>query len=179
MVTSYLNALNTKECQEIISKCSPYLEPLQIMYKDGVQSYHNSRIAEGVLIYENPPVIQKVKNIVSQITGLPIKNQENPQVVKYNVGGKYEYHNDYIESGDGNDRKYSCMFYLNEEGLVGGATHFPEYKLKIYPTLGALVKWDNLLPNGIPDRTSLHAGLPVTKGEKWILIIWVRENYFI
>jgi hypothetical protein len=25
---------------------------------------------------------------------------------------------------------------------------------------------------------SLHAGLPVTDGYKWILIIWVRENTF-
>ena len=29
-----------------------------------------------------------------------------------------------------------------------------------------------------PVEESEHAGLPVTKGKKWILIVWVRENTF-
>jgi prolyl 4-hydroxylase len=33
--------------------------------------------------------------------------------------------------------------------------------------------------DGICLDDSLHAGLPVTNGEKWILIVWVRENKFI
>lgn len=30
----------------------------------------------------------------------------------------------------------------------------------------------------IADYDSLHAGMPVTSGEKWIAIVWVREKKF-
>ena len=39
--------------------------------------------------------------------------------------------------------------------------------------------WTNLNENGSLDYDSKHAGLPVLSGEKWIAIVWVRQNKFI
>lgn len=180
MVYPYLNILSYSECLEIIKNTKPFLQPQQIQEKQG-KVLSSDRIAEGSFIYSNPPIIQKIKKIVSNITNLPIENQEAPNVVRYKPGGHYKPHHDYFDPQDYPDivqkgnRKYSCLFYLNE-GFKGGETYFPKYKLKIGPTLGTLIKWENLYSNGNINPNSLHAGLPVIEGEKWILVIWVNEN---
>lgn len=180
MVYPFLNILSPSECSEIITNTVNNLKPLQVSGIKG-STYSSDRIAEGNFIYSNPPIIQKIKNIVSNVTNLPIENQEVPNIIRYKRGGHYTPHHDYFDPKDfpkfkqrGN-RKYSCLFYLNED-FEGGETFFPQYKLKIGPTLGTLIRWENLYPNGDINPNSLHAGLPVTKGEKWILVIWVNEN---
>jgi prolyl 4-hydroxylase len=32
---------------------------------------------------------------------------------------------------------------------------------------------------GTPDRATLHAGLPVTSGQKWLLSKWLRAKPFL
>jgi prolyl 4-hydroxylase len=44
--------------------------------------------------------------------------------------------------------------------------------------VGKLVIWKNLNDDLSLNYNSLHAGLPVIRGEKWICIVWVRENKF-
>ena len=48
----------------------------------------------------------------------------------------------------------------------------------IKPETGKLVIWDNTLEDGSGDPNSLHAGLPVIAGTKYIAVIWIRgEKY--
>jgi prolyl 4-hydroxylase len=49
-------------------------------------------------------------------------------------------------------------------------------KYVVTPEMGKLVVWKNLNDDMSINLNSLHAGLPVTEGEKWICIIWVRER---
>jgi prolyl 4-hydroxylase len=78
----------------------------------------------------------------------------------------------------GGQRVYSCLFYLND-GFMGGETEFPIKKIKVVPKTGRLLIWRNINPDGELDHESLHAGLPVIDGTKWIIIIWVREKSVI
>lgn len=177
MITLKPNILSFSECDEIIFNCKNKMEPSMIVTSNGPK-LDPWRISDSTYIYENPPIIQKIKNITSQITQLPISYQEPISVIRYKTGGEYKYHTDYIDyipSDPKRNRAYSCMFYLNDD-LEGGETHFPKLQLSIKPTKGTLVKWDNLNLDDTPNPNSLHAGLPVTKGEKWILIIWVHNN---
>ena len=41
---------------------------------------------------------------------------------------------------------------------------------------GELVAWTNLNKNGTPNTDTLHAGLPVKKGTKYIIVSWIRER---
>lgn len=181
MIHPYLNVLSNNECQEIMYNSLPHLTPLIVETEEGPKVDKTTRVGDGLFLTQtpSPPIIQKIKEIVSTITNLPVSHQEMPNIVKYKVGGKYEPHHDFMSYLSGqrceNDRKYTCMIYLND-AMEGGDTYFPNYKLKISPTKGTLVAWENLYPDGTPNPDSLHAGLPVTKGEKWILVIWVREK---
>jgi hypothetical protein len=40
------------------------------------------------------------------------------------------------------------------------------------------VIFDNLAPDGQPDPRTLHAGLPVREGEKWLATLWLRERRY-
>ena len=177
MVIPFLNILSEKECKEIIHNTKPLLKPTTVVNPtDGILKLHPHRTAAGVFINETPLLIQKIQNIVADITNLPIKNQEPPQVVRYKVGGEYKEHTDFTKRE--NDRRYSCLFYLNED-VEGGGTYFPDLKLQINPTLGTMIMWENLYNDGTPNPHSIHTGLPVSRGEKWILVIWVHENEII
>jgi prolyl 4-hydroxylase len=63
--------------------------------------------------------------------------------------------------------------YLNTPD-GGGATAFPEIGLTVTALRGSAVYF----AYDTGDTTSLHAGLPVTKGEKWIATKWLRERPF-
>ena len=118
---------------------------------------------------------------------MPIENQEAIHVVNYKIGGEYKEHHDFFHATSedfnshvsrGGQRSYSLLFYLNDD-FDGGETKFVKDNLIIKPKQGKLLMWTNLNENGSLDYDSKHAGLPVLSGEKWIAIVWVRQNKFI
>ena len=117
-------------------------------------------------------LVEKIKNGVAEITGFPVENQEDFHFVKYNTDGEYKVHT------DGKDRPKTALVYLND-GFIGGETEFPKLNMIIKPETGKLVIWDNTLEDGSGDPNSLHAGLPVIAGTKYIAVIWIRGEKWI
>lgn len=72
-------------------------------------------------------------------------------------------------------RTWTGMVYLNAPD-EGGATRFPLVGLEVSPQPGMLLAWNNLLPDGSIDGDTLHAGLPVIRGVKYVLTKWFRER---
>jgi hypothetical protein len=66
------------------------------------------------------------------------------------------------------------LLYLND-GFEGGETEFPLVGVRCKGNKGDALCFWNVLPNGSPDRQTIHAGLPPTQGEKWLLSQWVRN----
>jgi 2OG-Fe(II) oxygenase superfamily len=73
----------------------------------------------------------------------------------------------------------TLLLYLND-GMEGGQTSFPMWRngetskaLEVKPEKGKAVLFYNLLPDGNYDELSMHAALPVKKGEKWLANLWV------
>jgi len=108
------------------------------------------------------PLVERIKKEVSDLTGLPLENQEPFHFVKYSIGGEYKIHT------DGKERPKTALIYLND-GFVGGETEFPKLGVNIKPETGKLVIWDNT-------DGSDHAGLPVVLGTKYIGVIWINEK---
>lgn len=182
MLQEFKNILCINECNELISISKDKLFSATTLGTK-IKDY---RTAENTWLFEKTELNDKIKTIVSEKTGLPIENQEQIHIVKYNIGGEYKEHHDFFHPNTdyfesqiqrGGQRIYSCLFYLNDD-FKGGETHFPKINQKIKPELGKLVIWKNLNDDLTINPNSLHAGLPVIKGEKWICIVWVRENKF-
>ena len=57
-------------------------------------------------------------------------------------------------------------------------TEFPELGIRVFPLPGSGVLFGNLTPEGQRHPLSLHAGLPVLQGEKWIATQWIRQRAY-
>ena len=176
------NILTKEECLELIDLTKDSFEPSTTLGKS-IEGY---RTAQNTWLYDQTLLTDKIKDIIVKETNLPIENQENIHVVKYNIGEQYKDHHDFFHPGEnyydgeisrGGQRVYSCLIYLNDD-FTGGETYFPKKNITVTPKLGKMVIWRNLKEDNSLDYDSLHAGLPVISNEKFICIVWVRENKF-
>lgn len=182
MIQEFEDQLTEEDCTALIDRVKGEMKDAGVLGSPN----NDYRIAKQAWIMENSPLALKIKNIVLHKTNLPVENQEAIHVVKYEVGGQYKPHHDFFHPNtsyyenatkNGGQRKYSCLFYLNDD-FKGGETDFPKQDLKVKPKLGKLLMWDNLKKDGSPNHDTLHAGLPVEEGEKWVCIVWVREDRY-
>lgn len=133
---------------------------------------------------KDDPIAKKIITKVCAIDGYSIEQSENIQVVKYEPNGYYKEHhdsccenNEHCEefNKDGN-RILTMVVYLTDD-FEGGATKFPnidkEYKPKKYSGL----LFYPMNKNGDKcHNNSLHGGMPVTSGEKYIANVWLRDK---
>ncbi len=61
----------------------------------------------------------------------------------------------------------------------GGETSFPRVNIAVKPKRGNAILWYNTMPDGTLDDQSLHGGMPVLKGEKYVAVLWFREREFV
>ena len=180
MIREIEDAITDADCEALIEQAKSKLVKAEVL---GVQ-VDNYMTAQNTWLNELNDATFKIKTVVESYTGLPMQHQEQVHIVKYDVGGEYKSHHDFFhENTDyydavmerGGQRVYSCLFYLNDD-FEGGETYFNKVKYTVKPKKRKLVVWNNLNEDGTPNKNSMHAGLPVTKGEKWICIVWVREK---
>ena len=74
----------------------------------------------------------------------------------------------------------TVIAYLNDVE-EGGETGFPELDINVPANKGDVVVFHNTLLNDSAtypkiNPKSLHGGMPVIKGEKWMVNLWFREN---
>lgn len=114
----------------------------------------------------------KIRIKVSELSGIPLENQEKFHFVKYNVSGEYKVHH------DGNNRIKTALIYLND-GYDGGETYFPRVDRTIKPETGKLIIWNNYNEDGTKILESDKHGLPIQFGTKYIAVIWIRKDKYI
>jgi prolyl 4-hydroxylase len=131
-------------------------------------------------------VLEALERCISRVSGLPVLNGEFLQVLRYHPGQEFRPHVDYFnESGegayqslaDGGQRAQTVLTYLNDD-YSGGSTCFPRLQLDIKAQRGDMLQFHNLGADGLGHQDSLHAGVPVTAGEKWLLSQWLRSESY-
>ncbi len=102
---------------------------------------------------------------------------ESVQLTRYRVGQQYRDHYDNFnlvgyENTVDNDRVATALLYLND-GFQGGQTEFPLLNISVTPCQGDILYF--AYP---PEHRELllHAGRPVTRGEKRIVSMWIRSQ---
>ena len=60
--------------------------------------------------------------------------------------------------------------------IEGGETFFPSAGIKVTPRAGNLLIWNNMDADGHPNPASLHQGMPVLAGTKYVITKWYRER---
>lgn len=121
---------------------------------------------------------------MSAACGVPIRNAEGPTILHYAVGEQITDHYDFINVGTAGyadyierhgERIITFLLYLNDD-YTGGETDFAKLDVRHKGTRGEGLFFTNALPTGAPDFRVVHAGLPPTRGEKWIVSQFFRNR---
>ncbi len=121
---------------------------------------------------------------IAAATDLPPAVFELTKVLHYAVGQRFAPHFDFIDpaikgfAGEleaRGQRLVTFLVYLNDD-YEGGETELPALGLRHRGRRGDALLFANVDLAGNPDRRTLHAGLPPTRGEKWVLSQWIRDR---
>jgi prolyl 4-hydroxylase len=124
-----------------------------------------------------------VRARVSAASGFPLAHMEDASVLRYRPGESFAPHMDVVpdtpayteEIAQFGRRFATCLVYLND-GFTGGETEFPEVGYRFRGEPGDAIHWVSFDASDRPDPLTLHAGLPVLSGEKWLLSQWIRDR---
>jgi prolyl 4-hydroxylase len=173
--------LTEQECAELIELARPRLQRALTVDSDGKHQVDHRRTSEGMFFTLNElPLVGRIEQRLASLLGVPANHGEGLQILHYLPGQEYEPHYDWFDpeqpgygaiTAVGGQRIASVVMYLNTPAQ-GGGTAFPEIGLTVTARRGSAVYF--AYEGG--DRSSLHAGLPVLRGEKWIATKWLRER---
>ena len=180
--------LSHDECDELVLRSRDRLtRSTTVDPADGKDAVIEARSSEGTFFPLNAdPFIAKLDRRISALMNMPVPNGEGLQILHYHIGGQYTPHYDYFSPKDpgskphlanGGQRVSSLVMYLNDVE-DGGATVFPQLGLQVGPKKGGAVYFEYCNSRGQLDALSLHGGLPVLRGEKWIATKWMRERTY-
>lgn len=167
------------ECDYLAGAAAPMLaRSVVVDAATGRQRPDPVRVSDSVgftLPLENPAVHALGRRIAAA-SGTHVAQGEPLQVLRYRPGGEYKPHFDAIP-GFANQRILTMIVWLNED-YAGGETMFVKTGARIRGRAGDALLFRNALPDGRRDPDCAHAGLPVTRGEKWIASRWIRARPF-
>tara|TARA_B100000405_G_scaffold146539_1_gene102309 strand:+ start:573 stop:2054 length:1482 start_codon:yes stop_codon:yes gene_type:complete len=191
--------LTESECKYITESASKSLRDSVVSAATGGVASAGRTSKTTWLCYRRDPLLKNIaersasvfKNLLPHVEW---KNFEQLQIVKYQKGQEYRWHWDAYDfdsergkrcTAERGQRLYTILFYLSDVE-EGGETGFRDISdstnvkpLKITPQIGKALVFQNVIgKTNRRDPKSLHAGLPVLKGEKWIANFWLRELPF-
>lgn len=171
--------LTPEECQHIAAIAYPVLEVSTVFDPTTGQRVINPiRRSHGAVISptEEDLVIQSLLRRIAVVTHTDVMAGESVSVLRYDAGGEYKPHYDRLTQST-NNRIKTAIIYLNDS-FDGGETYFPKIPFTFKPTAGDALVFNSVNSDGKLLLESLHAGLPVTLGQKWIMTRWIREAQF-
>ena len=168
-------------CGYLMAQIDAVRRPSTIADANGDAGYRTSETGD---LAAADPVVVEVERRIAAFTGLDPAHGEPLQGQRYAVGQEFKGHTDYFEpegadfatycSVAGN-RTWTVMIYLNEPD-AGGATRFKAVDKIIQPELGKLVCWNNCRPDGTLNPATIHQGMKVRAGVKYVITKWFRER---
>ncbi|XWV24628.1 mg709 protein [Tupanvirus deep ocean] len=171
------------QCKKIIEYANDKLFDSEVIGG----KHKNIRNSQQCWIPKNSPLVKSMFDKVSKMFSIPVDNAEDLQVVRYLPGQYYnEHHDACCDDNDkcldfvkkGGQRMLTVLIYLNNE-FDEGYTYFKNLNLKVKPPTGdAIVFFPLARGTNKCHPLALHAGMPVTKGEKWVANLWFRESTF-
>ncbi|WP_245600245.1 prolyl hydroxylase family protein [Sphingomonas jaspsi] len=148
------------------------------------QGEEGFRTSETCDLDPGHPLVAALQLSLAQIVGAELSQAEPAQGQRYTPGQEFRPHTDtfnpgsadyFLHCADAGQRTWTAMLYLNEPD-EGGATRFKTIGKTVRPETGKLLLWNNLLPDGMPNNATLHQGMKVRKGVKYIVTQWFRER---
>ncbi len=172
------NLLTQAECDYLITVADPGYRPSMVFDETEQWVQDTIRTSDGSPIHWliEDPVVYALNRRFAAASGTAYENGETLQSLRYRPGQQYRPHFDFV-AGD-NRRLWTGLVYLNDD-YDGGETEFVRTGLKVRGKAGEMLLFSNVTPSGEFDEMAEHAGLPVTRGTKYLATRWIREGRWI
>jgi len=173
--------LTLAECERLCLMVDQTARP-SALHEVGYESGFRTSYSGDVDPYDS--FVKGISRRIDDILGLDPKIGEAIQGQRYLPGQEFKPHNDWFYTSEkywqherkrGGQRSWTAMVFLNEVEK-GGETQFVDIGIRIEPKPGVLLIWNNALPDGRPNEATMHAGLPVLSGSKYIITKWYRTR---
>jgi len=173
--------LTLGECAQLREMIDRVAEPSPLHEEDYSSGFRTSYSGN---LDPHDSFVRSIARRIDDVLGIEPECGETIQGQRYLPGQQFKPHNDWfytsqnywkLEKNRGGQRSWTAMVFLNEVE-EGGETHFTKLGIKITPKPGALLVWNNALPDGRPNEGTMHAALPVKKGVKYVITRWYRTR---
>lgn len=180
-LSEYNGILDGYLCDHLINVGTPQLMPAGVLDPQGGQASRSVVRTSYNTFYKlsmYDAITASIWARFSVLAGLPPEHAEPLVVQRYQVGQEYKQHRDYFTDNKHTAQRQVTVFaYLNDVE-AGGNTAFPILGVSVRPERGKAVRFTNTHPDGKPNPDTLHAGLPVIRGEKWLATLWFWDRPF-
>ena len=175
------NFLAPDECAALVALIDARRRPSTLADDSGDGLFRTSETCD---LDSREAAVAAVEAKIAAFTGLDPRHGEPVQGQRYAEGQEFKAHTDYFEPNGGDfarycavsgQRTWTVMIYLNEPA-AGGATRFKTIAKTVQPETGKLLAWNNLRADGRPNVNTLHHGMKVRRGTKYIITKWYRER---
>ena len=173
--------LDAETCAAVIARIDADRRPSTISDANGDAAFRTSETCD---LDSADPVVAAIEARIADVTGLPPVFGEPIQGQRYAVGQEFKAHTDYFEPNGvdfhrfcsvAGNRTWTAMIYLNVPE-AGGATRFKAIDKIVQPETGKLLCWNNRRPDGSLNPATLHQGMKVRAGVKYVITKWFRER---
>ncbi len=167
-------------CAALIERIDTVRRPSTIADATGDAAYRTSETGD---LDPTDPAVIAVERLIADLTGLDPAHGEPLQGQRYAIGQEFKGHTDYFEPqgidyhrycGISGNRTWTVMIYLNQPD-AGGATRFKAIDKIVQPETGKLLAWSNRRADGGLNPATLHHGMKVRAGVKYVITKWYRE----
>ena len=173
--------LDAATCRAVIDLIDTKRRPSTVSDYNGDDAFRTSETCD---LDAAIPIVAELEHRIAAFIGLDPAHGEPIQGQRYAVGQEFKGHTDYFEPGGldfykftsvAGNRTWTVMIYLNEPE-AGGATRFKAIDKIVQPETGKLLCWNNLRPDGSPNPSTIHQGMKVRAGTKYVITKWFRER---
>jgi len=176
--------LSAAQCVALVAMIDANRRPSTLMTDQGGPGF---RTSESCDMDRHSPQVQPIDEAIAALLGIDPAFSETMQGQRYAPGQHFKAHHDYFHEREdywhrmkdtGGQRTWTAMIYLNDVA-EGGATWFPQAGIRVAPRRGMLLAWNNMAANGEPNPLTIHEGMAVAKGVKYIVTKWFREDIWV
>ena len=176
--------LSPEECLSLIELTDSHLIDSEIT---GLQAQRDAgfRTSRTCFLDElDNPMVTVLSEKISNAMGLSLDWSEPNQAQKYEIDQEFKAHTDYFTPGGiqsvdeiraRGQRTWTFMIYLNDVE-AGGATRFKKLEKTFKPVAGQALIWNSLTPEGDVNPWTVHHGMKVRKGHKYVITKWFRDK---
>ena len=176
----------SQECAWLIERGRPSLRRAMVYRGTANPQAADTRtnMETGYTIFNADIVLSLIRERMAAVAQTSTAFFEVTKLLHYLPGEQFELHADFLELNTPalvqevevrGQRAATFLLYLND-GYQGGETDFPRAGFRYRGGCGDALLFSNIDAGGAPDYGTVHAGLPPTTGEKWLLSQWIRTK---